>query len=98
MGKCPTTLGLMYAASLHFCKGNNCYASTALVQKYNQSIAYIRSSSNVFGFMQLSHRTKLVYCLDLLGGQVHKSRYIGACIQVVAFCKRLFPGLEPMTS
>jgi hypothetical protein len=28
---------------------------------------YIISSSNVFGFMQLSPSTKLVYCLDLLG-------------------------------
>jgi hypothetical protein len=31
---------------------------------------------DVFGFMQLSLPTKLVYCLDLLGDQVHKNRYI----------------------
>jgi hypothetical protein len=53
--------------AIHNCSiGNDLYPSSALVQTYNQSITYIRSSSNVSGFMQLSP-TKLVYCLDLLG-------------------------------
>jgi hypothetical protein len=57
---------------------NDLYASTVLVQMYNQSITYIRSSSNVFGFMKLSPPTKVVCCSYLLGDQVHKSRYIGS--------------------
>jgi hypothetical protein len=59
-------LRLLYV--LHF-KGNDLYASTTLVQMCNQSIMYIRSSSNVSGFMQLSPPTKLVDCLELLRDQ-----------------------------
>jgi hypothetical protein len=41
-------------------------------------ITYIRSSSNIFGFMQLNPPTKLIYYLDLLRNQVHKDRSIGS--------------------